>query len=117
MDRNFQAEQLQGDEWYIADPELDLSATVSGKQVADEIVKLLNKEEAEVCPACCGIGVYCYDDESEDQGILTITTHSCFDWTCPHCNTSLAPIDSPILAEVYTHIPWDEMNADDADDA
>lgn len=111
MDRNFYATQIQNDEWHIADDELELSANVSGKPVADEIVKLLNNEEAEICPVCCGIGVYCYDDENEGQGIETITTHSCFEWTCPHCNASLAPIDSPILAEVYTHIPWDELDA------
>jgi len=114
MDRNFHATQIDGDNWYVADEELDLSTTVSGQPVADEIVELLNKEEAEVCPVCSGIGVYCYNDESEDQGILTITGHSCFDWTCPHCNTSLAPIDSPILAEVYSHIPWDELNEEAA---
>jgi len=79
----------------------------------------------EHCPGCGAINAYAWQDANMDpntrqrfylcgaDGVLRnrapdiyhIPTCSAFDWSCGKCGTGWAPFDSPIMAEVYTHIP------------
>lgn len=65
---------------------------------------LLADGSAEQCPACDGISVYAGIDEDAPTGRLVIPAASCYEWTCAHCRRSWTPADSPLTADVYTHV-------------
>jgi hypothetical protein len=53
-----------------------------------------------------------YGQAYSDEELLTnfpnvypITCCSGFEWECGNCGANNIPIDSPLLAEVYTHVP------------
>jgi hypothetical protein len=76
---------------------------------ADQVA-LIEKGDIEVCPCCSQASGYCWDDCNIEPnqkpgigGIAHIPTASGFDWQCGHCGATLAPSDSPILADCYTH--------------
>ena len=62
-----------------------------------------------VCPECGTVNAYNWDDAERASKKLkqkvTSCTGSCFDNICGHCHRNIVNPDSPILAEVYTHIP------------
>lgn len=78
---------------------------------------LVAKEHIVQCPCCDAYSAYCWDDvnmddegqrydncTTEPEDIWHIPSASCFEWQCGQCRNYLAPVDSPILAECYTHV-------------
>jgi len=72
-------------------------------------------EVDEICPSCGAYNCYAWQDcNPNDDDILNdkkdliyhIPTASCFDWQCGKCKLSFADKNSPIMAEVYTHINY-----------
>ena len=73
----------------------------------------------EECPRCGGYSAYAWGDcdaygefadgiipggfRPEPGTIAHIGTAFCFEWECGHCGAYCVPVDSPILADVYTH--------------
>ena len=75
---------------------------------AKAIRRLVRTGDLEVCPACNAINAYAevYCDSKDDPltiAIYYIGVCSCFDWQCGRCGRTLGQINSPTLAEVYTH--------------
>ena len=58
-----------------------------------------------LCPACGAINVDAWEDEDLAHGVYHMPGASCFDYQCGKCQTYFCNADSPIMAEVYTHIP------------
>lgn len=88
----------------------------------EELDELIAKEDIVECPNCLQLNAHCWDDsnmesvgpwkwareagtENDVRDIYHIPSASGFEWQCGYCGTSWADIDSPIMAEVYTHIP------------
>ena len=100
--------------------------------------KLLAKGDIIQCPACGEYNAYAqfdcnidpntgvrltnddgYSDGNEpytDNDILTtwpdvyhIPSASCYEWQCGSCKLSFAPVDSPIMAECYTHVDYGNL--------
>ena len=76
------------------------------------------------CPSCNAYNAYAWCDVNMDpnthereprdednpitmieENVYHIPAASCFDWQCGKCGTPWAEADSPIMAEVYTHVP------------
>lgn len=89
---------------------------------------LLYAEDVITCPSCGAYNAYAWQDSNVDPNtrkrvylegadgveqnsapdIYHIPTASGFEWQCGKCGTNWMPIDSPLNAEVYTHIPREE---------
>jgi bacterioferritin-associated ferredoxin len=72
-------------------------------------------EVDEICPVCGSSNSYCWDDcnQPDDKDfndkldvIYHIPTCSGFEWQCGKCKNSFADKNSPIMAEVYTHVDY-----------
>ncbi len=84
------------------------------------IAELMDKGYVERCPVCGGLSAYAWDDVSpeltdhdiyyrrpnpnEKHLVAHIPSSSAFEWQCGHCGASLTSVDSPLNAEVYTHL-------------
>lgn len=67
------------------------------------------------CPVCDSINAWNWQDAERAERMLNrevaISHGSCFDNVCGHCHANFAEVDSPIMAECYTHVPREELLA------
>jgi hypothetical protein len=47
----------------------------------------------------------------EKGEIANVGAASCFEWDCGHCGANNVPEDSPLLAEVFTHVSQEQRDA------
>ena len=111
------------------DPE-ELRLTLVHAEPTEEYAEILGPLGYEICPNCWALNAYAWQDSNMQpnyphkrtylcgiDGVLYnkfpdiyhIPAASCFDWTCGKCGDSFMPIDSPIAAEVYTHVDYSQM--------
>ena len=80
------------------------------------IVDEQEREVDEICPNCGAENCYAWDDCNDPKDsdfdanfdkVYHIPSCSGFEWTCGNCGLSFCDVNSPINAEVYTHIDPD----------
>jgi hypothetical protein len=68
-----------------------------------------------VCPQCGAINAWDHNDAERASIKLKTEVHvssgSCFDNLCGHCHADIVQPDSPILAECYTHVDYDQTES------
>ena len=109
--------------WRVSDKFADFVGEVYDEQPEPtdwQAVKeeLLSDGSAEECPSCGAVSAYAWDDANycenctepmglelpEEDRIYHIGAASGFEWECGKCRKSWTPEDSPLTAEVYTHV-------------